>query len=256
MISIFLFMNPVPKNNLQTLKRVENFETKHKERHDKETIHKSQNALRRNDVERKAANQKTVIDLNYEEAESHLRKSKRCQVNNSPLEMENTRIQRNKLACLLCNQNTRIQRNKLDCAKKKPRIVTNAAIESLMPSGGLIMNGQITIKCNEAAQYEWERDVTESMTRPGVPQKLQISRTVSRLALAEVTSITLEIQENGVQMIKCPANLQTAGRDQFEKAIYKEWKEYQQRSKIQTGDKILFKLDKPSLTLTINIIKK
>jgi ASC-1-like (ASCH) protein len=66
----------------------------------------------------------------------------------------------------------------------------------------------------------------------------------------------LEIQENGVQLIKCPTNLQTAGRDPFEKAVYKEWKEYQQRSKIQTGDKILFKLDKPSLTLTINIIKK
>ncbi|GAU12579.1 hypothetical protein TSUD_131890 [Trifolium subterraneum] len=233
-------MNPLPRDNLQTLNRVENFETKHKERHDKETIHKSQNALRRNDVESKAANQKTVIDLTYDDAESHLSRSKRCQVNNSPLEMENTRIQRNKLVC----------------PKKKPRIVTNAAIESLMPYGGLIMNGQITIKYNEAGQYKWEKDVIESMTRPGVPQKLQISRTVSRLALAEVTSIMLEIQENGVQLIKCPTNLQTAGRDQFEKAVYKEWKEYQQMSKIQTGDKILFKLDKPSLTLTINIIKK
>ncbi|GAU50562.1 hypothetical protein TSUD_409940 [Trifolium subterraneum] len=161
-------MNPVPRENLQTLNQFENFETKHKETHDKETMHKSQNPLRMNDVKRKAANQKTVIDLTHDDDESHLR----CQVNNSPLEI-------------------------------KP-----------------------------------------------------ISRTVCRLALAEVTTIMLEIQENGVHLIKCPTNLQIAGRDQFEKFIYKEWKEYQQRSKIQIGDKILFKVDKPSLTLIINIIEK
>jgi hypothetical protein len=65
-----------------------------------------------------------------------------------------------------------------------------------------------------------------------------------------------DIQQNGVSLIKCPAEIVTAERDEFERYITNAWYNFQRSGNLQVGDKMVFKLANPPSTLMINIIKK
>jgi hypothetical protein len=83
-----------------------------------------------------------------------------------------------------------------------------------------------------------------------------LPRKIARLALQEKQkTIRLEIKKNGLRLATFGCEIVTAKRSKVEKFISKEWYSFVKQYKLQVGDKLFFKLNKPSTTLKLRIIR-
>jgi hypothetical protein len=68
-------------------------------------------------------------------------------------------------------------------------------------------------------------------------------------------TITLEIKKNGLSLTTFPCKILTAKRSKVEKYISEEWCTFVKQRKLRIGDKLFFKVSKPSTTLKLRIIR-
>ncbi|WJX26973.1 hypothetical protein P8452_64172 [Trifolium repens] len=112
------------------------------------------------------------------------------------------------------------------------------------------------VNLNGQGLYEWHTSVTAAMARRSKPQVLHFPRKIARLALQKnQKTITLEIKKNGTSLTTFPCKILTAKRSNVEKYISEEWCTFVTQRKLRIGDKLFFKVSKPSTTLKLRIIR-
>ncbi|PNY15653.1 hypothetical protein L195_g012354 [Trifolium pratense] len=177
---------------------------------------------------RKPNNEENLIDDNIHQ--SHLRRSKRLMLSNKTMKSE-------------------------ELTKVKPKLPSKGEQhQKRTKSSNKAFNGRINIKKTEAG-YEWDTVVTEAMSRKIGSKVLHILREIARVVLnPKVTNILVQIQINGVTFMIIPCNIMATKRNKFERYISKEWSRIVKTTNLKTGDKLIFKLDKPPSTLIIQLL--
>jgi hypothetical protein len=67
-------------------------------------------------------------------------------------------------------------------------------------------------------------------------------------------TIDLQIKRNGLSLTAFTCKIKTASRNEYERFISKEWCDFVKHRVLKVGDRLFFKLSKPSSTLMIKII--
>jgi hypothetical protein len=67
-------------------------------------------------------------------------------------------------------------------------------------------------------------------------------------------TIELEIRKNGMTLTALDCKILTSKRSKFERYISKEWCGFVKQKKIKVGDKLIFKISKPSSRMMLRII--
>ncbi|CAJ2634821.1 unnamed protein product [Trifolium pratense] len=139
--------------------------------------------------------------------------------------------------------------------KKKPKLPSKGEQNhNRKRSSTRHFNGSIRVKATQAG-YEWEKVVTEAMSRKIGTKVLHIPKKIARIVLKpKVTKILIQFQINGVTFISTTCNIMAAKRNKFERYISKEWCRIVKRTNLKEGDKLSFKLEKPPSTLIIELL--